>query len=468
MSRLSPHPVHQGPAAEPAVQRSSPQGRPVTRHPVLRLQESHGNQAVLRMLDGGQAQVIRRCATGDGKDDGSCACQGTSPHVQRQAAGGDAAPAGVPSSVHETLSAPGRPLDPATRATFEPRFGHDFGHVRVHTGAQAAASAKAVAARAYTSGSHIVFASGAYAPASADGRRLLAHELAHVVQQRGAASTSPTEVGKADDRAERSADEAARSVLDTGGPPDAGAVAPSAAPGSRVLRREEETEHGAEVMAADLDPSEVHDGDMPTSGPPAPELGETALLEPELRLETAPGEPPQSPPARKAPAPPPASARWITKIDIDLTSQEMTLTWSDGAAEGPRAISSGKGLPNTTEDPCKTQKEQNCTPTGSFVVGSKGGEGHKNQKGDAMAWYVEFVAGRGIGIHNSQPVIKGRPLSHGCVRVGASAADKEYAKRVNQNSRTGKTIIVVGGKAPTVPWTQPVKKQPAKRAAPKK
>jgi hypothetical protein len=67
----------------------------------------------------------------------------------------------------------------------EPRFGHDFGHVRVYTDALASQSAESVAARAYTVGSNIAFRRGEYAPGTAQGQRLLAHELAHVVQQTG-------------------------------------------------------------------------------------------------------------------------------------------------------------------------------------------------------------------------------------------------------------------------------------------
>jgi Domain of unknown function (DUF4157) len=78
---------------------------------------------------------------------------------------------------------PSRPLDPAARAYFEPRFGHDFSQVRVYDGPAAAASASRVQARAYTLGSDIVFGAGQYAPATGAGRRVLAHELAHTIQQ---------------------------------------------------------------------------------------------------------------------------------------------------------------------------------------------------------------------------------------------------------------------------------------------
>jgi outer membrane protein OmpA-like peptidoglycan-associated protein len=84
----------------------------------------------------------------------------------------------------------GEALPRATSDYFERRFGQDFSSVRVHTDGAAPAAARAVNARAYTLGSDIVFASGAYAPDSADGRRLLAHELTHVVQQRGEASAA--------------------------------------------------------------------------------------------------------------------------------------------------------------------------------------------------------------------------------------------------------------------------------------
>ena len=77
----------------------------------------------------------------------------------------------------------GQPLPRSTRDFFEPRFGHDFSHVRIHTDAKAAASAKAVNALAYTMERDVVFGAGQYAPETMVGRRLLAHELAHVVQQ---------------------------------------------------------------------------------------------------------------------------------------------------------------------------------------------------------------------------------------------------------------------------------------------
>jgi hypothetical protein len=90
----------------------------------------------------------------------------------------------APPSVEQTLGGGGgRPLDEQVRASFESRFGHDFSGVRVHTDARAAASARAIGALAYTVGPHVVFGQGRYAPGATEGRRLLAHELTHVVQQ---------------------------------------------------------------------------------------------------------------------------------------------------------------------------------------------------------------------------------------------------------------------------------------------
>lgn len=89
----------------------------------------------------------------------------------------------APPIVHDVLNSSGQRLDAATRSFMEPRFGRDLSSVRIHTDRQAAESARAVNARAYTVGNSVVFGRGEYAPQSAEGRRLLAHELAHTMQQ---------------------------------------------------------------------------------------------------------------------------------------------------------------------------------------------------------------------------------------------------------------------------------------------
>lgn len=96
----------------------------------------------------------------------------------------------VPPIVRRVLDTPGQPLDPATRFSMEGRFGRDFGDVRIHTDALAAESARAVYAHAYTVGQHIVFDAGQYHPETAEGLHLLAHELAHTIQQHGLQKSS--------------------------------------------------------------------------------------------------------------------------------------------------------------------------------------------------------------------------------------------------------------------------------------
>lgn len=105
--------------------------------------------------------------------------------LQTQPAGlSNSAQTEAPPIVHEVLASPGQPLDAPTRAFMEPRFGRDFSQVRVHTDARANESAWEVNARAYTAGHNIVFADGQFATQTHEGRRLLSHELAHVIQQR--------------------------------------------------------------------------------------------------------------------------------------------------------------------------------------------------------------------------------------------------------------------------------------------
>jgi hypothetical protein len=89
----------------------------------------------------------------------------------------------VPGIVEQVLHSAGRPLDPATRAFFEPCFGQDLSHIRVHTDQEASDSAHSIHALAYTVGRDIAFSHGRYSPHTDEGKRLLAHELVHTVQQ---------------------------------------------------------------------------------------------------------------------------------------------------------------------------------------------------------------------------------------------------------------------------------------------
>jgi len=133
----------------------------------------------------------RKCSCGgSGGADGQCEeCKEKEQKtLQRKAA--DAVESDVaPPIVHEVLDSPGQPLDQATRNFFEPRFGYDFSNVRIHSDSRAAESARAINALAYTVGHDVALESSQYAPRTDWGRRLLAHELTHVVQQRGTATS---------------------------------------------------------------------------------------------------------------------------------------------------------------------------------------------------------------------------------------------------------------------------------------
>ena len=107
--------------------------------------------------------------------------------IQRKASS-DREVSGAPPIVDEVLQSSGEPLDPATRRFMEERFGYDFSRVRIHAGARAAQSSRSINALAYTVGRDVVFGEGQYAPTTVQGRKLLAHELAHTAQQ-GSADT---------------------------------------------------------------------------------------------------------------------------------------------------------------------------------------------------------------------------------------------------------------------------------------
>jgi Domain of unknown function (DUF4157) len=154
-----------------------------------------------------EPKLQRACACG-----GGCAeCQ-TEQSVQQlgrmQTKGDGSSDLGqtlVPSTVHEVLASPGQPLHAATRTALEGQFGHDFARVQIHADERAAAAADVLRAHAFTVGEHVAFAEGRYAPSTQAGRQLLAHELAHVVQQ-APGRAAPHASGA---QAEREADAAA-------------------------------------------------------------------------------------------------------------------------------------------------------------------------------------------------------------------------------------------------------------------
>lgn len=176
----------------------------------------------------------------------TCACGGGCPrcqmdeHRRLETKHVDSTESGqtvAPPIVEEALANGGGSLPDGLRADMEQRFGHEFGLVRLHTHARATESAAAVGARAYTVGRDVVFAAGEYAPDTDAGRRLIAHELAHVVQQDAARAPNGRAgitIGAVDDSLEREAETGARRANEDTGPSIASA--PLSAGVSRVER----------------------------------------------------------------------------------------------------------------------------------------------------------------------------------------------------------------------------------------
>ena len=113
-----------------------------------------------------------------------------------------------------TTNGSGHTLDPAARERLSPRVGDDLSDVRVHTDSTADSLARSVSARAFTTGTDVYFASGEYRPGTSDGDSLLAHELTHVTQQRGAPASGPLTVSEPGDAMETEADSVARGFDD--------------------------------------------------------------------------------------------------------------------------------------------------------------------------------------------------------------------------------------------------------------
>jgi hypothetical protein len=154
-------------------------------------------------------------------------------------------------AVERLVAGGGRPLDPATQEHMETAFGQDFQDVRVHTGSEATASAQRLGAHAYTVGNDVVF-SGDHDPGTSDGQRVLAHELAHVVQQRsgpvdGTDTGTGVKVSDPGDRFERAAEDTAERV--TSGQTATSAETAGAGPAvQREIAGEEETEEAVQGM----------------------------------------------------------------------------------------------------------------------------------------------------------------------------------------------------------------------------
>lgn len=156
------------------------------------------------------AGIQRKCACGAIQTGSECTeCKEKRLAAKPGPTGGRVAT--VPAIVSEVLGSPGQPLAEETREAMQLELGHDFSRVRVHADGKAAESAAAVDALAYTVGPHVVFGDGQFVPHTNAGKRLLAHELWHVVQ--GQPSKPPTSLSHVTDPSERQAEDIASRVM---------------------------------------------------------------------------------------------------------------------------------------------------------------------------------------------------------------------------------------------------------------
>jgi hypothetical protein len=183
----------------------------------LALQNVKGLSIANSITPSRRAVLRRKCDCGKHTGSGECEeCkkkkEGGDPLLQRSSLD-RASVSAIPPIVHDVLRSPGQPLDATTRAFYEPRFGQDFSRVRVHTNSLAAESAGSVGASAYAYGNHIVFGKNQFAPGTAKGRSVLAHELAHVTQAGDATpADGPQRVSSPSDASESEAEAVAERV----------------------------------------------------------------------------------------------------------------------------------------------------------------------------------------------------------------------------------------------------------------
>jgi hypothetical protein len=329
-------------------------------------------------------RLQRACAC-KGRDD--CpTCRGR--RAQRSAEG-DTAPRQADMPRPASLEAGGRPLGAALRSQVEPLFGTSFHDVRVHDDAASHGHASALNAQAFTWGQHVHFGAGRYQPHTRYGLHLLAHELAHTIQQRGSvaqAAADSLDIDAPDSPAERAADAHADAVVADRATPVG--VAPA---GSGIARRLQRR------------------WDRPRAGDCA--------------------DVPED--------------RWIRKVVVEQeTPQSVTLHWSDGTLE-TAGCSTGKGhccvdTPDgvTCDRGRSRTTGSNCTPISS---GAEFPISDRRREHNSWQFWNTFVPSRGIALHE-YPVVDGTPLSHGCVRLPL-----DTARHIFCGERQNRTMVEVRG-----------------------
>jgi hypothetical protein len=287
------------------------------------------------------------------------------------------------------LRSPGRPLESVVRRQMERRLGHDFSRVRVHTDERAAESARAVGALAYTVGQDVVFDRGRHAPYSSEGRRLLAHELAHAVQQRDAGPPpSRLGIGAANSSEERQAERAA------GGAPGALASSPPLVQRVADPYIKKITVHLAPKQSAELTWSGT---------PPADAPGADSFTVSTGKGYGDPDDPPGT----------------CTRSCCSDPDTQCAPPWNQPGRVGA----------------C-------CTYHGSGYWTGKPELEHNGWK----YWtpVQPYYSKRGIALHQHDEVT-GQPIGHGCVRM-----EEENAQRIHDFSRGRATSVVMDGRAAPV------------------
>jgi hypothetical protein len=296
-------------------------------------------------------------------------------------------------AVRDVLHSGGRPLDTRSRAHMDARFGHDFSRVRVHTGARAADSARAVGAMAYTVGRDIVFGDERYAPGTSAGDDLLAHELAHVIQQGDARDRARADFTGDSASHEGNADAMARAAL-------------SGAPIGPVLST-------------------------------APTLQRRP--EPYIKKITVHLKPDQT-----------ADLEWKGTAPADAPGKD-SFTVSTGKGYGDRG-----DPPGTCTRQCCADKDTQCAPPWNrpdrigaccTFFGSGFWTGTPEENHGGWLWWTPIqphYANRGIALHQHGDVT-GKPISHGCVRM-----EEENARRIHDFSNGRRTSVTIDGRAAPV------------------
>lgn len=329
-------------------------------------------------------------------------------------------PSEVPPIVHEVLRSPGQPLESDTRTFMQSRFGQDFSQVRVHTNTQAADSAQAIEALAYTVNQDIVFNAGQYSPHSTQGRQLLAHELTHVVQRGKSRSdhamamsqtTSAVTISAAESPYEQEADAIAARIVNS----------------------------DATLAARDLRHPVPSGMLLPYRSKEAFNFGRKNT--PTLKEETFTD-------AKKQP--------WIEQITVNYTGSKIDSN-KDLAPTGTLEAVYNKNaaaLPNIKRSILGGATVHGLTNQGDFTVNRIEGIGYndlplskakgagpslKYSKSLSASMHYAVFFHRGQAIHIGSLTVG----SHACVHAGDSASDFDKMQQINYHSVVGRTKVKV-------------------------